>query len=124
MRKRTPVKIYRRRRIKKRIRKTIKGTAECPRLTVFRSLKAIYAQLVDDSNQKTILSVSSLSKSLKGEIGKAKGKIAVAKIVGRSMGEEALKLKIQKVVFDRNGYLYHGRIKALADGARETGLKF
>ena len=124
MRKRTAAKICRRERIKKRIRKTIIGTAECPRLTVFRSLRAIYAQLVDDSDKKTILMVSSLSKSLKSEIGKEKGKIAVAKIVGRSVGEEALKRKIQKVVFDRNGYLYHGRVKALADGARETGLKF
>lgn len=124
MRNKTSVRILRREKIKKHIRKKIEGTAECPRLVVFRSLKAIYAHLVDDGNHQTILTVSSLSKSLHGKVSQAKGKIAVAKIVGQAMGEEAIKRNIQNVVFDRSGYLYHGRVKALADGARESGLKF
>ncbi|MBN2029845.1 50S ribosomal protein L18 [bacterium] len=117
-------RVIRRRKIKKHIRKRIKGTAQRPRLVVFRSLKAIYAHLVDDSNHRTILTVSSLSKSVSDQIGKAKGKIAMAKIIGQAIGEEAKKRKIESVVFDRNGYLYHGRVKAVADGAREAGLKF
>jgi large subunit ribosomal protein L18 len=87
-------------------------------------LKAIYAQLIDDQEQKTLITISSLSKNLSGEIGKAKGKVEAAKIVGKAIGEEAKKQKIEKVVFDRSGYLYHGRVKAVADGAREAGLKF
>jgi len=79
---------------------------------------------VDDTSQKTLVAVSSLSKSLKEEIKKSKGKIEAAKIVGKAMGVEAKKRKITNVVFDRNGYLYHGRVKAVADGAREAGLKF
>ena len=114
----------RRKRIKKHIRKRIQGTAQRPRLTVYRSIKSIYAQLVDDSTGKTIFSVSSISKDLRDKAKKANGKIEVAKIVGQVVGEEASKRKIEKVVFDRNGYLYHGRVKAVADGAREAGLKF
>ena len=114
----------RRARIKRHVRKHIQGTADRPRLTVFRSLKAIYAQLVDDQQQKTLLTVSSLSKSLSGEIKKTKGKVEAAKIVGKTIGEEAKKRKIERVVFDRSGYLYHGRVKAVAEGAREAGLKF
>jgi large subunit ribosomal protein L18 len=87
-------------------------------------LKGIYAQLIDDNNHHTLVTVSSLSKSVQGEIKKAKGKIEVARIVGKAIGEEAKKMKIEQVVFDRNGFLYHGRIKAVADGAREAGLKF
>ncbi|MCK5148714.1 50S ribosomal protein L18 [bacterium] len=113
----------RRARIKKSIRKKIHGSAEIPRMSVFRSLKSIYTQLVDDNSGKTILSVSSLSKSLATEI-KGKTKTEVAQIVGKATAEEAKKHKIEKVVFDRNGFLYHGRIKAVADGAREAGLKF
>jgi len=124
MRKHLSKKKSRRIRIKKNIRKRIQGTPECPRLTVFRSLRSIYAQLVDDTSQKTLVAVSSLSKSLKEEIKKSKGKIEAAKIVGKAMGVEAKKRKITNVVFDRNGYLYHGRVKAVADGAREAGLKF
>jgi large subunit ribosomal protein L18 len=114
----------RRARIKSHISKRIRGTSDRPRLTVFRSLKAIYAQLVNDQEQKTLVTVSSLSKDLKSEIKKAKEKVEVAKIVGKAMGEEAKKRKIETVVFDRNGYLYHGRVKAVAEGAREAGLKF
>ncbi len=114
----------RRARLKSHISKHIRGTSDRPRLTVFRSLKSIYAQLIDDQGQKTLISVSSLSKNLSGEIKKAKGKVEVAKIVGKVVGEEAKKKKIETVVFDRNGYLYHGRVKAVAEGAREAGLKF
>lgn len=114
----------RRKRIKRHVRKHIQGTSVRPRLTVFRSLRAIYVQLVDDQEQKTLLTVSSLSKSINSEVKKAKGKIEVAKIVGKAIGEEAKKRKIEKVVFDRSGYLYHGRVRAVAEGAREAGLKF
>ena len=114
----------RRARIKRHIRKTILGTPDRPRLLVFRSLKAIYAQLVDDTNHKTILAVSSRSKDLKTDVQKAKGKVEVASVVGKAMGEKAKALKIESVVFDRSGYLYHGRVKALADAARKAGLKF
>ena len=124
MKKTTSAKRLRRERIKKHVRKRIKGTPECPRLCVFRSLKAIYAQVIDDTTQKTLFSVSSLSKSLAGEIKKSKGKVDVAKVVGQAVAEEAKKRKIENVVFDRNGYLFHGRVKAVAEGAREAGLKF
>ncbi len=124
MKKQISKRHLRRKRIKKHIRKKIHGTPECPRLTVFRSLRAIYAQVVDDTSQKTLFSVSSLSKSLTNEIKKAHGKVEVAKIVGKAVGEEAKKRNIDKIVFDRNGYLYHGRVKAVADGAREAGLRF
>ena len=116
-------RIERRQRIKKSIRKRIQGTADVPRLTVYRSLKSIQAQLVNDATGTTLLTVSSLSKGLAAEV-KGKNKTEVAKIVGKAAAEEAKKQKIEKVVFDRNGYLYHGRVKAVADGAREAGLKF
>jgi len=114
----------RRRRIKKHIRKRIVGTPERPRLVVSRSLKNIYAQIVDDVNNRTLLGVSSSSKSLAAQIQKAKGKIDVARIVGEEIGKLAMEKDIKTVVFDRNGYLYHGRVKALSDGARKGGLKF
>jgi len=109
---------------KKRIKKKIFGTAERPRLVVFRSLKHMYAQLVDDQSQKTIVTISSLSKDLKEDIEKSKSKIDVAKLVGVAIGKRAKELNYTNVVFDRAGYLYHGRVKALAEGAREGGLKF
>jgi len=114
----------RRNRIKKHVRKNINGTAERPRLCVFRSLKAIYVQCIDDTNNRTIFGVSSLTKTLEAGIKKAKNKTEIASIVGKAAGDEAKKHNIEKVVFDRNGYLYHGRVKALAEGAREAGLKF
>ncbi len=117
-------KYIRREKIKRRIHKKIQGTAECPRLVVFRSLKSIYAQLVDDSTQRTLATVSSLSKDLMPEVEKTKGKINKSKLVGMAIGEAAKKLEITQVVFDRSGYLYHGRVKAVAEGAREAGLKF
>ena len=107
----------------KRVRKKVMGTAQRPRLSVFRSLKHIYIQLIDDVNSKTILSASTRSKDCKEEI-KYGGNILAAKAVGKMLGEKALNNKITDVVFDRGGYLYHGRIKALADAAREAGLKF
>ncbi len=95
-----------------------------PRFVVSRSLKNIQGQIIDDINGKTLLSVSSLDKSLKSEIAKAKGKVERSKIVGKKIGEKAKKNKIKEVWFDRNGYPYTGRVKAMADAARETGLKF
>ena len=109
----------RRQRIRFRIRKTISGTAANPRLSVFRSNKEIYAQLIDDVNGVTILAASSREK----EIGKGTN-VEVATAVGKLAAEKALKAGISEVTFDRGGYLYHGRIKSLAEGARAAGLKF
>jgi len=108
---------------KGRIRKRIFGTEQRPRLSVFRSAKHIYAQLVVDSTGSTILAASTLSPDLRAEIGDL-DKSDAAKMVGQWIGKKALEKNIQRVVFDRNGFLYHGRIKALADGARESGLVF
>ncbi len=120
----TKKKIEHRRRLKQHIRLNMSGTVNCPRLTVFRSLKHVYAQIVDDTAGKTLLSVSDLSKDVKEQAGAVKGQIALAKLVGQLTAKKALDLKIATVVFDRNGYKYHGVVKALADGAREGGLKF
>jgi large subunit ribosomal protein L18 len=111
----------RRYRIKKRIRKIVSGTAERPRLNVFRSNKQIYAQLIDDLSGKTIMAVSSINKDFAGTAGT---KIEIAAIIGKAIAEKALAAGISAVVFDRNGYLYHGRVKQLAEAAREGGLKF
>jgi len=114
-------KAVRRQKIRHRIRRKIEGTSESPRLAVFRSNKEIYAQLIDDISGKTIVAASSRDKELK----KAKGnKTEIAKTVGKAFGEKAKKAGVEKVTFDRSGYLYHGRVKALADAAREAGLKF
>jgi len=109
----------RRQRIRFRIRKTISGTATNPRLSVFRSNKEIYAQLIDDVNGVTLLAASSREK----EIEKGTN-VDVATAVGKLVAEKALKAGIDVVTFDRGGYLYHGRIKSLAEGARAAGLKF
>lgn len=109
----------RRIRIHKRIRKIVEGTPEVPRLSVFRSNKDIYAQLIDDSNSKTLISASSLKMESKG-----KTKTEQAFEVGKQLAENAKQAGLEQVVFDRSGYLYHGRVKALADGARKGGLKF
>jgi large subunit ribosomal protein L18 len=116
-------KQYRRFRIKQRIRKTISGTAERPRLSVFRSNKEIYAQLIDDINGRTLAAASSLSKDIAGEEGNV-NKIEQAQKVGNLMAKKAQEAGIESVVFDRNGYLYHGRVKALAEAVRKGGLKF
>jgi large subunit ribosomal protein L18 len=117
------MRIVGRERRKLRIRRKINGTSEKPRLTVFRSTKHIYAQVVDDVSGKTVAHASTLSKDVRGNVGEA-NKTDAAKLVGQAIAT-ALKAKgIDKVVFDRNGYLYHGRVRALADAAREAGLKF
>ena len=114
-------KDFRRSRIKHRIRKVVNGDATSPRLSVFRSNKGIYVQLIDDVTGKTLLAVSSADKG----IAEAKvNKIDQAKLVGKAVAEKAGKAGITSVRFDRNGYLYHGRVKSLAEGAREAGLKF
>jgi large subunit ribosomal protein L18 len=109
----------RRIRIRKRIRKTISGSASMPRLSVFRSNKDIYAQLIDDEAGKTVLSASSMKLDSKG-----KTKVQVSFEVGKALAEKAKEAGIDSVVFDRGGYLYHGRVKSLAEGARDGGLKF
>jgi large subunit ribosomal protein L18 len=110
-----------RKRVHERIRRKLRGTAERPRLNVYRSLKQIYAQVIDDLAQRTLVSASSAEKS--GEV-KSGGNVAGAKAVGKLIAERAKEKGIKKVVFDRGGYRYHGRIKALADAAREAGLDF
>ncbi len=110
----------RRIRIKRRIRKIVNGTSSQPRLSVFRSNKEIYAQIINDETGTTIVAASSVNKDVK-----AKGtKIEVAALVGKAIAEKAKKAGVEVVAFDRGGYLYHGRVKALADAAREGGLKF
>ncbi|MFA6661632.1 MAG: 50S ribosomal protein L18 [Bacilli bacterium] len=104
-----------------RIRKNMHGTDSCPRLVVYRSNANMYAQLIDDDAQKTICSASTIDKELKLENGST---IEAAKKVGALIGKRAVEKKIVSVIFDRSGYLYHGRIQALADAAREAGLKF
>ncbi|WP_420320187.1 50S ribosomal protein L18 [Flagellimonas sp.] len=113
-------KTERRLRIRRRIRKVSSGTEARPRLSVFRSNKEIYAQLIDDVNGVTLAAASSRDKDVD-----AKGtKTEVANLVGKAIGEKALKLGVEAVAFDRGGNLYHGRVKSLAEGAREAGLKF
>ncbi len=106
------------------IRKRVEGSPERPRLTVFRSARHIYAQIIDDTTGKTLVSASSLAKDLREEMKGVKTEMEVCKLVGKYAAKRALELKIQTVVYDRNGYLYHGRVKAVADGARDGGLKF
>lgn len=106
-----------------RVRKNLKGTAERPRLNVFRSLSAIYAQVIDDQAGRTLLSASSVDRELREKM-KGLKKAEQAKLVGQTLAERARSQGIQAVVFDRGGYRYIGRVKALADGAREAGLQF
>ncbi len=113
-------KLSRRERIKKGIRKRLSGSSERPRLSVYRSNKGIYAQIIDDYAGKTLVSASSLSK----DFSATGTKIEQSKAVGKLVAEKALAAGINQVVFDRNGYLYHGRVKSLAEGAREGGLDF
>lgn len=106
-----------------RVRKKVFGTPERPRLSVYKSLNHIYAQVIDDTKGKTLAAASTLSPEIRGEV-KGKKNIAAAQVVGRLIAKKALERGIKKVVFDRGGYLYHGRIAALADAAREQGLDF
>ena len=108
---------------KKRIRKKVNGSQEKPRLCVYKSLSQIYVQIIDDVNDKVLTGISTLNKVVKAEI-KYGGNIEAAKKIGESIGRKAIEMGITKVVFDRNGFKYHGRIKALAEAAREAGLIF
>lgn len=107
-----------------RVRKNFSGTAERPRLSVFRSLNHIYAQLIDDSKSKTLASASTKSKEITDDVAKSKGKIDKSKLVGLLLAKKAVEQKISAVIFDRGRFSYHGRVKAVAEGAREGGLKF
>lgn len=107
----------------KRVRKTIRGTAERPRLNVFRSLNEIYAQIINDDLGQTLVSASSIDRHLRASM-EGKNKSEQARLVGRALAERALSLGIRRVVFDRGGYRYIGRVKSLAEGAREGGLEF
>lgn len=107
----------------KRVRKIVSGTAERPRLAVFRSLKGIYVQAIDDETGNTIVSASTLEKEFKA-LGKSGGNIEAAKFVGNAIASRLKEKGVEKAVFDRGGFLYHGRIKAVAESAREAGLKF
>lgn len=106
-----------------KIRKRISGTAERPRMSVYRSLSNIFVQLVDDVNGKTLVSASTIDKELKAEI-KNGGNVEAAKLVGKKVAERAVAAGIKTIIFDRSGYIYTGRVKALADAAREAGLEF
>ncbi|MGD8258514.1 MAG: 50S ribosomal protein L18 [Desulfobacterales bacterium] len=109
---------------KKRIRKKVEGTTQCPRLSVFRSARHVYAQIIDDSQGITVAAASTLETQLKKEVPKFENKVAAAGYVGKLIGERAIERGIKEVVFDRNGFLYHGRVKAVSEGAREVGLVF
>jgi large subunit ribosomal protein L18 len=115
-------KSARRNRIHLRIRKTVAGTEKQPRLSIYRSNREIYAQVIDDVNGKTLASASSRDKEIID--AKSENKIAEAQLVGKLVGDRAAKVGINTISFDRSGYLYHGRVKSLAEGAREAGLKF
>ena len=106
-----------------RVRRKVQGSQDRPRLCVFRSSKHIYAQIIEDSTGSTLVSVSTVYKELGGDL-KVSGNVEAAKLIGKKIAERALAKNITQVVFDRNGFLYHGRIKALADAAREAGLSF
>ncbi|MFI3321940.1 MAG: 50S ribosomal protein L18 [Rikenellaceae bacterium] len=116
-------KIERRNRIKMRIRKVVSGSVERPRMSVFRSNKQIYVQLIDDLNGVTLVYASSSDKEIAAEV-EGKSKIEVATVVGKLAAKRSIEKGITTVAFDRNGYLYHGRVKMLAEAAREAGLKF
>ena len=123
-RKRILKKRARRRRAHLRVRTRVRGSAERPRLCVYKSLRYIYAQIVDDLEGQTLAHASSLEKDVRGALGKSAGNKNAAKAVGQKIAERALEKGIKSVVFDRGGYVYHGKVKELADGAREKGLQF
>lgn len=119
----TNAKLVARERRRARVRRRIRGTDDRPRLTVYRSERHIYAQVVSDSSQRTLLAVSTLSPELKGQLKKT-ADVGAAKQVGLLTARHCLEKGIKRVIFDRNGFLYHGRVRAVADGAREGGLEF
>lgn len=121
---RLEIKLKRRLRRKFHIRKKIKGTSERPRLTVTKTARHIYAQIIDDTVHRTLVSASTLDKEIREKIKPEMTKTELSKLIGAELAKRALNNNIDKVVFDRNGYLYHGRVKALAEAARENGLKF
>ncbi|KPJ60951.1 MAG: 50S ribosomal protein L18 [Latescibacteria bacterium DG_63] len=123
MRTRTTQRVTRRKKRHQRVRRRISGIPERPRLCVFRSLKHIFAQLIDDCAGRTLVSASTLSKEVRESVSQ-KPRIEASKVVGVLLAEKAKAKGIATVTFDRGGYLYHGRVKALAEGAREGGLKF
>jgi large subunit ribosomal protein L18 len=108
----------------KRVRRKVKGIPERPRLSVFKSARHIYAQIVDDTSSRTLLTVSSLSKDVRPKIENRGGNKESAAVIGKAIAERALEKGIKRVIFDRNGFLYHGRVKVLADAARAGGLEF
>ncbi len=108
----------------RRVRKKVVGTTERPRLCVFRSVKHIYAQIFDDTANQCLVTVSTLSPEVRDQVAEAKGKVGKSTLVGKVLAAKALERGITTVAFDRGGYIYHGRVKAVADGAREGGLKF
>jgi len=116
----------RRQRIKYRIRRRVSGTVERPRLTIFRSVSHMYVQVVDDASGKTIASASTVEPTVKGALAKKAtgGNVEGAKTIGKTIAERLIEKGVKRVVFDRNGFLYHGRVKAVADAAREAGLEF
>lgn len=120
----TTLKIVKRERRKLRVRRNVSGTLERPRLSVFRSHRNIYAQLIDDVAGKTLVAASTMEKPLRDKLGTAGGNKAAAQEVGMTLAAKAGQAGIKKAVFDRNGYKYHGRIKQLADAARKGGLQF
>jgi large subunit ribosomal protein L18 len=120
----TTNKLERRTRRKKSVRRNIHGTAERPRLSVYRSLSHFYAQIIDDAQMHTLASASSSDKEIQAKIADADGKSDVSKIVGELLAQRAAAAGVKQVVFDRNGYIYHGRVKAFAEAAREAGLSF
>lgn len=115
------LKVVRRQKLRWRIRTKVKGVAQRPRLSVFRSNKDIYAQLIDDATGVTLASANSRQKDIAAQGGT---KIEKSVLVGKALAQKAISLGVDKCIFDRGGYLYHGRVKAIADGAREGGLKF
>ena len=116
----------RRQRIRYRIRRRVSGTVERPRLTIFRSVSHMYVQVVDDASGKTIASASTVEPTVKGALSKKAtgGNVEGAKAIGKTIAERLIEKGVKRVVFDRNGFLYHGRVKAVADAAREAGLEF
>jgi len=110
--------------MKNKKKKKVVGTPQKPRLVVYRSLRYIYGQIIDDVNKKVLLSLNNKSKNVPVDLKKAKTKTEASTMLGKTLAKHASEKKIKSVVFDRNGYLYHGRVKAFADGAREGGLKF
>lgn len=120
----TTNKHERRERRKKSISRKVRGTTERPRLSVYRSLSHFYAQVIDDSKMHTVVAASSADKELQGKLASATSKADVSKLVGELLAKRASAVGVKQVVFDRNGYIYHGRVKAFADAAREAGLEF